>query len=300
MCDRSGHSVETSLEKRFALVAGRTWRPGVKAISLSFRTCLTVAGISLSFSGNGIAAERAVDLELLLAADVSDSMDLEEATLQRQGFVQAFRHPDVIDVIKRGELGRIAVAYVEWAGEFSQSMLVDWTEIANAVDAAAFADAIEAASVQTALWTSISAVIDYGVRQFEDNGFRGERRIIDISGDGPNNKGRYVVHARDQAVAADIVINGLPIVNDRLGPFGFPPLPNLDLYYEDCVIGGPGSFIVVADGFQDFARAIRRKMLLEIAGMVPREALFHLAATRPRPPCDAGEQQLRGWYFDFD
>jgi len=144
-------------------------------------------------------------------------------------------------------------------------------------------------------WTSISGAISYGARSFDGNGFRGERRIIDISGDGPNNNGHYVNLARDRAVAAGIVINGLPILNNRPNLYGYPVMPDLDLYYEDCVIGGPGSFIVVAHGFEDFARAILLKLVTEIAGLAPAPRIFRLAAVGTRPPCDAGEAQLREW-----
>ncbi|MCK5366128.1 MAG: DUF1194 domain-containing protein, partial [Gammaproteobacteria bacterium] len=122
-----------------------------------------------------------------------------------------------------------------------------------------------------------------------------ERRIIDISGDGPNNMGIYVNLARDRAVADGIVINGLPIINDRPNIYGYPLMPDLDLYYEDCVIGGPGAFIVVADGFKDFARAILRKLVTEIAGRASPLHLLRLAAARPRPPCNAGEVQHQRW-----
>ena len=257
-----------------------------------------LAWLALPGAAPSLAEERAVDLELVLAADISGSMDLEEATLQRQGFVEALRHPEVIEAILSGPLRRIAVTYVEWAGEPHQTTLVDWTEIGDAGAAAAFAKAVEAPPVTTALWTSISTVIDYAAARFEDNGFRGERRVIDISGDGPNNRGAYVLDARDRAVAAGIVINGLPIVNDRPGPYGLAPLPNLDLYYEDCVIGGFGAFVVVANGFADFARAIRRKMLLEIAGRVPHRPLLQPVSEGLRPPCDAGERQIRNMMYE--
>ena len=248
-------------------------------------------------TGNrAMATEREVDLELVLAADISTSMDLEEAALQRRGFVLAIRHPEVIAAIQSGPLGRIAIAYMEWADYHYQNMLVDWTEVSDEASAAAFAEAIERAPLIGLDWTSISAAITYAARSIDGNGFRAYRRIIDISGDGPNNKGAYVVDARDRAVADGFVINGLPIVNDRPEPtYGFPALPNLDLYYEDCVIGGPGSFIIVADGFKDFARAIRRKMLLEIAGMVPPNPLLRLVtegfarpAMRVSSSCAAG------------
>ncbi len=239
--------------------------------------------------------ERAVDLELVLAADISSSMDLEEAALLRQGFVRAFRHRDVIDAIQRGRLGRIAVTYVEWGGDQYQRTRVDWAEVADAGSAAAFAEAIERSSAILVEWTSISGAIAFGAQSFEGNGFRSERRIIDISGDGPNNKGAYVNLARDRAVADGIGINGLPIINDRPNIDGYPLMPDLGLYYEDCVIGGPGAFIVVADGFKDFSRAILGKLVTEIAGRAPPFHLLRLAAARPRPPCNAGEVQHQKW-----
>jgi hypothetical protein len=255
-----------------------------------------LAVFGLAFAAR--AAEREVDLQLVLAADVSGSMDLEEATLQRRGFANALRHPEILEAIRRGPLGRIAVTYVEWAGDQLQSTLVDWTEISDSASAEAFAAAVEQPPVRTALWTSISGAIFFGLRRFAESEYRSDRRVLDISGDGPNNKGLPVDTARDHAVAEGITINGLPIVNDRPSRFGLPPLPNLDLYYEDCVIGGFGSFVVVADGFRDFARAILRKMLLEIAGTPPKAPLLHLADGRPRPPCIAGELQLQRFNYD--
>lgn len=245
------------------------------------------------FPGFAMSAERSVDLELVLAADISRSMDLEEAALVRQGFVRALRHPNVIDAIRRGPLGRIAVTYVEWGGDQYQRTRVDWAEVADAGSAEAFAEAVERSSVILVEWTSISGAIAFAAQSLEGNGFQAERRIIDISGDGPNNAGAYVNLARDRAVAGGIVINGLPIINDRPNIYGYPVLPDLDLYYEDCVIGGPGSFMVVAEGFRDFARAILSKLVREIAGRAPTRRLMQLAAARPRPPCDAGEVQLQ-------
>ena len=255
-------------------------------------TTLVTVGCLL-FPQHAMAESRAVDLELVLAVDISTSMDLEEAALVRQGFVSALRHPDVIAAIERGPLGRIAVTYIEWGGERYQRTRVDWAEVANAASATAFAEAVERSSVILVEWTSISGAIAFAAQRFEDNSFQGERRIIDISGDGPNNKGPYVNLARDWAVANGIVINGLPIINDRPNLYGYPPFPDLDLYYEDCVVGGPGAFVVVADGFTDFARAILSKMVTEIAGQrAPRDLLWR-AAVRPRPPCNAGEIQLQ-------
>jgi hypothetical protein len=245
------------------------------------------------------AEDRRVDLELVLAADISGSMDHEEAVLQRSGFVNAIRHPEVIATIQRGRYGRIAVTYVEWAGAIHQTTLVSWTEIHDAASAEAFAKAIAAPAVRTAFWTSISTVIDYALVSLAHNGFKAPRQVIDISGDGPNNSGGYAPQARDRAVAKGVTINGLPIINNRPGPYGFMPMPNLDHYYEDCVIGGFAAFVIVANGFQDFARAVRRKMLLEIAGKRPKKPLLHYAAKGFRPPCDAGEIQLRQYRDQF-
>ncbi len=262
---------------------------------------LAALGICLAFPG--MAAERAVDLELVLAADISGSMDPEEASLQRQGFVNALRHPEVIKAIQGGMLGRIAVTYVEWAGEHHQQTLVGWTELSDAATTSAFADAVARPEVTTARYTSISTVITAASQSFAGNGFEGTRRVIDISGDGPNNKGEYVLLTRERALADGHIINGLPIINDRPSPGGYPSMANLDLYYEDCVIGGPGAFIVVAKGFEDFARAILRKMILEIAGWTPPPERLYFAASRPRPACDFGERQLEKWrppwFYDY-
>lgn len=245
------------------------------------------------------AEDRRVDLELVLAADISGSMDHEEAVLQRTGFINAIRHPEVIATIQRGRYGRIAVTYIEWAGAIHQTTLVKWTEVYDEASAEAFAKAVAAPPVRTAFWTSISTVIDYALASLVDNGFKALRQVIDISGDGPNNSGGYVPEARDRAIEKGVTINGLPIINNRPGPYGFMPMPNLDHYYEDCVIGGFAAFVIVANGFQDFARAVRRKMLLEIAGLRPKRPLLHFAAEGYRPPCDAGEIQLRQYRDQF-
>jgi hypothetical protein len=263
-------------------------------IQMFFQAFITGV-ICLSTCGAGAAAERAVDLELVLAVDVSKSIDSEEAALQRNGYIRAFRHPEVIKAIRHGPLGRIAVTYVEYGGQHSQRTGVDWAEIANANSSVAFAKAIARSPAMQVEWTSISGAITYGAKSFVGNGFRGERRIIDISGDGPNNSGGNVNLARDGAVAQGIVINGLPIINDRPNKYGYPSMANLDLYFEDCVIGGTGSFIIVAHGFKNFARAIRRKLVTEIAGGISPSPLLHHASARSRPSCNAGEVQRENW-----
>lgn len=246
----------------------------------------------------------AVDLELVLAIDISGSIDREEAELQRQGYVDAITDPEIIRAIRGGILGRIAVTYFEWAGKGFQDRVVDWTVIDGAAAARAFADKLASLPVGSGPWTSISDAILFGGRLFPDNGIEGTRRIIDISGDGPNNSGRPVTAARDAVVAQGITINGLPIMNDR-PTFGRMPMPNLDLYYRNCVIGGRGAFIVVAENFRTFARAIRRKMILEIAGTQAPPGRIEAAGLaqagnapgRDRwvPPCNEGERRFRGW-----
>jgi hypothetical protein len=252
----------------------------------------------------------AVDLELVLAVDVSLSVDSEEAQLQRQGYVQAFRDPLVVDAIGGGILGRIAVTYFEWANSAHTQLIVGWTLIDSPAAAERFAAALAARRPGPAHYTSISGAIDFGAALFKDNGFEGTRQVIDVSGDGPNNWGDLVIHARDRAVAKGITINGLPILDQSTGPFSRYNIPNLDLYYRDCVIGGPAAFIVVAEDFTAFASAIRRKLILEIAGLTPpppaRPAPQLLPAqfiddgdARISPPCDIGEQLLRSRNEDF-
>lgn len=259
-------------------------------------------------SGRALAEAGAVDLELVIAVDVSGSIDPEEAALQRQGYVGALQDPRVLAAVKSGYHGRIAVTYVEWAGAHHRRTIADWSAIGDEASARALADWIGAQSIGTGAWTSISGAITLALDRFAESPYTSRRRVIDISGDGPNNNGPYVLEARDRAVAQGITINGLPIVNDRPSRWGLPPFPDLDLYFEDCVIGGRGAFIVVAEGFGDFAAAIRRKLILEIAGLHPSQAPGIVAAaehrprgprTGPRPPCDIGEKQrLDRGYFD--
>jgi hypothetical protein len=215
------------------------------------------------------AEDLPVDLELVLAVDISGSVDVVEAQLQREGYIAALRHPHVIEAIQSGMFRRIVVTYVEWAGDHYQRTMLDWTLLEDAAGAHGFADALAETPLMSAHWTSLSGAIDYAAGLFENNGFEGVRRVIDVSGDGYNNRGRRVELARDEAVAAGITINGLPIVNDRPNPWGGSPPKDLDLYFEELVIGGPGAFIVVAEDYTAFASAILSKLLLEIASAMP-------------------------------
>lgn len=234
------------------------------------RALAGLAGI-LALSGGmrpARGAEVTLDLELVLAIDVSRSMDDEELELQRQGYAGAFLHPAIVAAIRGGALGRIAVTMVEWAGASYQRVIVPWTVIRDADGSAAFAEAILATPKQSFNWTSISGAIDFSRSLFGAGGQRGTRRVIDISGDGVNNNGRPAPLARDEAVALGITINGLAIINDRPGPGGWRSFSQqpLDQHYREQVIGGPGAFLMVAEDFDSFAFAIRNKLMREIAG----------------------------------
>jgi len=224
-----------------------------------------------------------VDLELILAIDVSGSIDEEEAALQRQGYLRALVHPQVLQAISGGEKRKIGITYIEWAGYHYQRVVADWTVISDAASAQTFVAKIAAVPVSTERWTSISGAIEFAMRRFEASPYRGNRRVIDISGDGRNNNGRDLGDARREALEKGIIINGLPIVNDRPTRWGTPPERDLDLYYRDQVIGGPGSFYIVADGFNAFANAIRTKLVREISG-TPGDGVMRAVAPKTAAP----------------
>ncbi len=260
------------------------------------RRCRLIAwSIALLLAPPALAADLPVDLELILAVDVSGSVDLKEAALQRDAYVAALGHPKVIGAIRAGMYGRIAVTYIEWSGVNFQNIIIPWRVIEGEASAKSFAAALADAPFTRERYTSISGAIQFAMPLFDRNGYEGTRRVIDISGDGPNNAGDYVDRVRDQAVARGIVINGLPIINDVFDGFGQMPLRELDLYFEKCVIGGPGSFIVVAKDFADFAQAIMKKLILEIADRGPPFGAdgFMRIAERVAPPCDIGERQFQ-------
>ncbi len=240
-------------------------------------------------------AQTVVDLELVIAVDVSLSMDLDEQRLQRDGYVMAFRNPEVHKAITSGPNGRIAVTYMEWAGPPTQQVVMPWTVIDGAQAARAFADRLEVAPISRARMTSISAALQYSGRLFESSGAKGIRRVIDVSGDGPNNAGYPVVPIRDELVAKGIVINGLPIML-KLAQ-GFFDLAELDLYYTDCVIGGTGSFMIPIKQRDEFQTATRRKLLLEISGYEPPARVVRVQAppSTERSDCLIGEKQWRNY-----
>jgi hypothetical protein len=219
-------------------------------------------------SGRAKAQEHdlPVDLELVLLVDVSGSVDRQEAELQRKGYADALTSPQVLDAIRSGSLGRIAVTYIEWADDGFQNQVVGWMLVEDERSARDVAARLAEAPISTAFWTSIGAAIDHGAAQFAANRFEGTRRVIDISGDGYSNRGRPPGEARDAALAQGITINGLPILNSRPNPWGGLPPLDLDAYFQDHVIGGPGAFILVAEDFSTFGQAILSKLVKEIAG----------------------------------
>lgn len=257
-------------------------------------------GIVFGAARQAVAEPLPVDLELVLAVDVSWSMDLDEQQFQRAGYVAAMRDPAVIDAIVGGGWGRIAVTYVEWAGTGLQTIVVPWTLIDSAESAEAFAARLGSVRIGRLRRTSISGALGFAEAYFEANDYAGLRRVIDVSGDGANNQGIPVTVVRDRLVDKGIVINGLPIMIKANNPGGYFGIPNLDIYYEDCVIGGPASFVIPVDDVNRFATAIRQKMILEIAGRQPRIMRVQLARKEPRIDCLIGEKLWREWRERYD
>ncbi|MBK1661615.1 DUF1194 domain-containing protein [Paracraurococcus ruber] len=227
---------------------------------------LGLGAAALGGARPGRAAGDPVDLLLVLAVDVSRSVDEDEAVLQRQGYQAGLTDPEVLAAIAGGMIGAIGVAYVEWSGAEFQQLVVPWTRIASRADAEAWAAALGRAPRASYGWTSISAALDYSCQLLAAAPWEAVRRVIDISGDGVNNSGPPVEEARDRAVAAGITINGLPILNDRPTFGQLVPQP-LDAYFRESVIGGNGAFLIAVEDFASFATALRRKLILEIAGL---------------------------------
>jgi hypothetical protein len=214
--------------------------------------------------------KKEVDLALALGIDISGSIDPDEARLQREGYVQAFRDPVIVKAIMGGPNGRIVVAYFEWSDSWMQKLLIDWTLLDSEAAVAAFAHRLAESPISIARRTSISGAIRYAIPLFGRSPYEAQRKVLDISGDGSNNDGGLVTEMRHEALRERIIINGLPIMNDRPNPFGFPNESDLDRYYLHCVTGGPRSFVEVARSFEDFPRAVRKKLLQEVADVGPR------------------------------
>jgi uncharacterized protein YbaA (DUF1428 family) len=234
-----------------------------------------------------------VDVELILAVDVSYSMDLDELAVQREGYAQAIVSKEFLQALKALPNGKIAVTYFEWAASSDQKVIIPWRVIDGPETADAVSQEIMKTPIRRASRTSISGAINFAMPLFDENPYRGLRRVIDISGDGPNNNGAPVAGARDAALAKGITINGLPIMVKEPS-YSTMDIENLDFYYEDCVIGGPGSFVVSIKDREKFKEAIRTKLLLEVAGRMPERPIVPVAEKtvekEPRVSCLIGEK----------
>ena len=239
-----------------------------------------------------------VDVELVIAVDISYSMDPEEQALQREGYVKALTSREFMQALREGANGKIAVTYFEWAGPNDQKIVMPWRLIEGPESADAVAAELAAAPPRRAARTSISGALTFAKPLFDASGYRGLRRVIDVSGDGTNNSGPLVVPARDEVLAAGITINGLPIMLKRPMP-GTMDIDDLDIYYEDCVIGGPGAFVIPIREREKFIEATRTKLVLEVAGRQPEPRVILASAQEPRISCTIGErmwQQRWGGY----
>jgi hypothetical protein len=229
-----------------------------------------------------------VDVELVIAVDVSYSMDPDEQALQREGYVLALTSKEFLQALHQGAHGKIAITYFEWAGQSDQKILMPWRMIDGPESADAVAAEIARAPIRRASRTSISGGLRFAKPLFDDSGYRGLRRVIDVSGDGANNAGPLVELIRDDVLAAGITVNGLPIMLKR--PYkGTMDMDNLDEYYEDCVIGGPGAFVIPIREREKFIEATRTKLILEVAGRQPDPQIVP-TASRARVSCTIGER----------
>ena len=270
----------------------------MRSVSSAIPAALAVAALAgLGFAATpapryvdlpGAKQAGSVDVELVLAVDISYSMDPDEQALQREGYVEALTSSEFLNTLRHGMHGRIAVTYVEWAGVIDQKIIMPWRLIDGRATAEKVAAEISRAPYRRAYRTSIAGALSFSAPLFEENGYRGIRRVIDVSGDGTNNQGPLVTIVRDQVVAKGITINGLPIMLKRPNPATMD-IPDLDIYYEDCVIGGPGSFVHPVRDREKFKDAIRAKLVLEIASVTPEPRAVPAAAANPRISCTIGE-----------
>jgi hypothetical protein len=251
-----------------------------------------VAGIAAPNPGSQLTDTRdlpSVDVELVLAVDVSYSMDMDELAIQREGYAQAIVSKEFLQALKTGPNGKISVTYFEWAASSDQKIIIPWRVIDGPETADAVANEIMKTPIRRASRTSISGAINFAMPLFDENPHRGLRRVIDISGDGPNNNGAPVTGARDAAVEKGITINGLPIMVKEPS-YSTMDIDNLDFYYEDCVIGGPGAFVVTIKDREKFKEAIRTKLVLEVASRTPERRVVPVAEREPRVSCFIGEK----------
>ncbi len=264
------------------------WAAAGAVIAGAFAVAALAAPAQLRFADKSPGAIP-VDVELVIAVDISYSMDPDEQALQREGYVLALTSREFLNALRQGANGKIAVTYFEWAGQFTQKIVMPWRLIDGPEAADAVAAEIARAPYQRASRTSISGALRFAKPLFDNSGYRGLRRVIDVSGDGVNNDGPLVALMRDEVLAAGITINGLPIMLKR-GNFGNMDIDALDIYYEDCVIGGAGAFVVPIREREKFIEATRTKLVLEIAGRQPEPRVIPASADKPRVSCTIGER----------
>jgi hypothetical protein len=243
------------------------------SMRLLVRTVLALVAATLTLCGAARAAEQ-VDLLLVLASDVSRSVDTRKFELQRQGYAAALSNPRVIEAIKSGPHGRIAICFVEWSGATSQKLVIDWTIVSDFASARRIGDQMLELPRSFADRTSISAGLEFSMSLLERAPFEAARRTIDVSGDGTNNSGRDIASVRDEVLARGVTINGLVILSDTPLPWNpehTNPPGGLDNYYRNNVTGGPGSFVMVAENHNSFGQAIVKKMIAEIAWVEPEK-----------------------------
>jgi hypothetical protein len=279
-----------------------------------FAACFAIAGAAVAVlviaafaAPNPRFADKSpqaipVDVELVIAVDVSYSMDPEEQALQREGYVQALTSREFMQALREGANGKIAITYFEWAGQSDQKIIMPWRLIEGPESADSVAAEIASAPYRRASRTSISGGLIFAKPLFDHSGYRGLRRVIDVSGDGANNAGALIVPTRDDVLASGITINGLPIMLKRPARSTMD-IENLDVYYEDCVIGGPGSFVIPIRERAQFIEATRQKLVQEIAGRTPKARVIPVSADKPRISCTIGEKMWQdrwgGRGFDF-
>src|ERR1700709_460531 len=273
--------------------------PGGRAM----RWCVSIGAVLVAgvIAGGGIAAPKPMvrltvretvppeEPDLVRAVDVSYSMDMDELAIQRACYAQAIVSKEFLQALKTGPNGKISVTYFEWAASSDQKIIIPWRVIDGPETADAVANEIMKTPIRRASRTSISGAINFAMPLFDENPYRGLRRVIDISGDGPNNNGAPVTGARDTAIGKGITINGLPIMVKEPS-YSTMDIDNLDFYYEDCVIGGPGAFVVQIKDREKFKEAIRTKLVLEVAGRTPERRIVPVAEKEPRVNCLIGEK----------
>jgi hypothetical protein len=280
---------ETRMRGRIAilaLVAGALCAAAV--VGIAAPGVATLGGPQM-LAQRGAGGAVPVDAEVVLAVDVSYSMDPEEQQLQREGYMAAITSLQFMQALKAGMHGKIALTYFEWAGSHHQQIIVPWQLIDGPESADAFSAAIGRARYTRQSRTSISTALLFAAPLFDGSGFRGIRRVIDVSGDGVNNNGPLVTVARDEVLAKGITINGLPIVLKRPNASTMD-IAQLDVYFEDCVIGGPGAFVIPIRERNQFKEATRTKLVLEIAGRQPEARVIPAQARAPRVSCTIGER----------